>query len=410
MPLKFSIKLLLTCLSLTFFIENLYSQDSASSQDDGLWSLVMTKIANSPGLQRWNTTSHFPKDEIQKAWDEGFFVTSLDFEDNKWTLVSIKSTQLYAQNWFTRTTAKELFVDIRKYYEEGKRILSVSYGNGLWSAVMSKGSEFSGMQLAKEHLNGYPQAYITEKLNEGYFLSDIAYGSGDWITVFSKDNSTTAKMVYVDKNFPEQKIKEYWDFGYRINLIKHHSNQWILSMIKNPSYLEQVWRTRYVFPKDEIKEFWDKSYSITSISFKDNLTTTNPTTIAVPKPYTTPVNSNELIGQWYLTVDDYAGLDFSSDMYYSVFDDYNFTSIGGKNYYSVEDGLYFDFKYEFNSNVYPKYYDVVVYSGGKELARDRCIYKIESGILTTKCPSQDSMVGAKHFDQETGYDITRYER
>lgn len=410
MPLKLSIKLFLTCLSLTFLSVNLYSQDSASSQDDGLWSLVMTKMSNSPGIQRWNTTSHFPKDEIQKAWDEGFFVASLDFEDNKWTLISIKSTKLYAQNWFTRNTAKELFVDIRKYYEEGKRILSVSYGNGLWSAVMSKGSEFSGMQLAKEHLNGYPQAYITEKLNEGYYLTDIAYGSGDWITVFSKDNTTTAKMVYVDEIFPQAKIKEYWDFGYRINLIKHHNNQWILSMIKNPNYLEQVWRTRLNFPKDEIKEFWDKGHLITSISFKDNLTTTNTPINTVPKINTTPVNSNELIGDWYSIHDEYTGINFSSDLYYTTFDDYEGISLGGKDYYSIDDGVYYDVKYDFKSNIYPKSYDVIIYSSGKEILRDRCIYKIESGILTTKCPVLDSMEIAKHFEAESNYIILKYER
>lgn len=410
MPLKFLIKLFLTCLLLTFLSVNLYSQDSASSQDDGLWSLVMTKMSNSPGIQRWNRTTHFPKDEIQKAWDEGFFVTSLDFEDYKWTLISIKSAQLYAQNWFTRTTAKELFVDIRKYYEEGKRILSVSYGNGLWSAVMSKGSEFSGMQLAKEHLNGYPQAYITEKLNEGYFLSEIAYGSGDWITVFSKDNSTTAKMVYVDEIFPQAKIKEYWDYGYRINLIKHHSNKWILSMIKNPNYLEQVWRTRLNFPKDEIKEFWDKGHSITSISYKDNLTATNTSKITIPKPNTNPMNSNELIGDWYSIYDDFIGINFSSDLYYSTFDDYDGISIGGKNYYSFDDKIYYDVKYEYNTNVYPKYFEIVIYSNGKEKSRERCIYKIESGVLTTKCPAKDLMNAATHFNEEYDYIILEYEQ
>ena len=53
---------------------------------NGLWALVMSGVPTGGG-QNYSTSYSFPKDKIKEGWDKGMYITNLTYGDGKWVLV-----------------------------------------------------------------------------------------------------------------------------------------------------------------------------------------------------------------------------------------------------------------------------------------------------------------------------------
>ena len=72
--------------------------------------------------------------DIKKKSDEGFFITACAARGSSFYIIMTKGTMEYtgkAQEWFTRSTWKEIASEIDRGYKEGKRITGICYSTGL---------------------------------------------------------------------------------------------------------------------------------------------------------------------------------------------------------------------------------------------------------------------------------------
>jgi hypothetical protein len=87
-------------------------------------------------LQQWFKTPHFPRDEIEDGWNNGYQVTSLAYGEGAWTLVLSQTDNPPAQ--YTHTEAEFPDEEIAKGIANGYRPTSLVFADGLWALVMSK--------------------------------------------------------------------------------------------------------------------------------------------------------------------------------------------------------------------------------------------------------------------------------
>lgn len=317
-----------------------------------VFAAVMSKN-NGYSMQRWKTRDMFPKDEIKKDWTDGFYISDVSYDDEKWTLVSSKGTGYSQQKWFTRFEFPK--AEIKDYWNQSYRITELNYGNGVWALVMSKNSGFGKQRWATSA--DFPRDKIKEFGDEGLFITELIYGNDRWALVASKDEDIRGQRWFKKQQFPKQDIEEQLSQGYNISQLEYHNGFWILIMTKYASRQSQEWFTDSIFPKSKIREYWNQGYYLTDITY-------GPTTNPIPASTSPGTHLKELlIGKWY------GGAEGESDMGYFIFDkDLTATmitdkdTIGGRNYY--ESGVKIDLKYSLNDNSYPKQIDLSFYSGG----------------------------------------------
>lgn len=333
---------------------------------------VMTKYSGY-NLQRWKTRDTFPKEEIKSDWDDGYYVSDLSYDNDKWSLVMSKGTGYSSQTWFTRNEWPK--DDIKEKWNEGYHITELNYGNGVWAFVFSKNSGYTRQRWATT--TTFPSAKIDEFVNDDLWITEIAYGVDRWALVGSKDASIKDQKWFKKAQFPESEIKEYQASGYSVTQLSRENNWWVLILSKHTSNRPQKLITSSSFPKDQIRNYWDQGYYLTDISYGttnvQNSTTSN-------KTETTDPNSNIselLVGTWYG-----GGInDPDTEKGYMIFDLDKYTTmisegdtIGGKGW--VTDGVALDLKYEIISSTSPQGIDLVFYSAGQNFGNMKGIIRM----------------------------------
>jgi len=343
------------------------SSSSSSASDPTLLSGdnyvgVMTKY-NGYNLQRWKTRDNFPKDDIKKDWDDGFYVTDASYDNSKWSIVTSKGTGYTNQTWITR---KEWPKDeIKEKWDEGYKMTEVAYGNGVYAIVFSKGSGY-GRQRWSTRGSEFPSDKIKEYADEGLSITEAIYSDDRWVLVGSKDSGIQQQKWFKRKIFPKDEIDQNTKEGYAITQLSQENGWWMLIMSKYSGNKPTIWFNTASFPKEEIRKYWDQGYYLTDITYGTTVESTSSTTASYTLSDNTTSTTRDLktrlIGNWY-------GGDGDGDNGYLKF--YNDgiirmisggDTIGGYDY--TQDGVKIEVKYEIDSYASPNQLDIVFYSGG----------------------------------------------
>lgn len=149
--------------------------------------VVLMSKGSGQGLQSWRRTDTFPKDWITEKWNEDYQITSMMYGAGNWYLAMNKNTGYITQRWKTSyEIPRDWIID---NWNESYAITSATHGNGVWALTMTKGSKL-GAQTWKTG-STYPFKWIQERAEKGYSITTITYGDGKWLVVMSKNSTNT---------------------------------------------------------------------------------------------------------------------------------------------------------------------------------------------------------------------------
>ncbi|MCE7996696.1 MAG: hypothetical protein HEP71_32350 [Roseivirga sp.] len=332
---------------------------------------VMTKY-NGYSVQRWRTRDNFPKDEVKKEWDNGYYISDVSYDNSKWSLVMSKGTGYTNQRWITR---KEWPKDeIKEKWNEDYYITELNYGNGVWAIVFSKGSGYSRQRWSTR--SSFPSEKIKEFGDEGQYITEIVYGNDRWALVSSKDSDIRGQKWFKRNEFPESEINTYLNQGYSITQLSYEKDLWILVMTKYISNQPQQWFTSKTFPKDQIREYWDEGYYLTDITYGTTGVTSGLQRVPESQPREFSNLDQLLVGRWFGGSEG----DTEAEKGYMIFDGNHTTTmiangetIGG-NDYEVE-GTKVSLTYAVDETTSPKNFDLIFKIAGTEFGRMKGIIK-----------------------------------
>ena len=189
-----------------------------------LWAAVMDKNSSlNYSEQRIKESNSYPSDWIKNQWSEGFYITSMDFDDSKNTFV----------------------------------------------VLMSKGYGFGPQSWKKS--STFPKDWITEKWNDDYSITSMTNGGGNWYVVMNKSTGFETQRWKTSYDIPRDWIIDNWNENYAITSATYGNGLWALSMSKGSKLGAQTWKTQVEYPSDWIIERADKGYSITSMTYGDGM-------------------------------------------------------------------------------------------------------------------------------------------
>ena len=390
------------------------STNRSDSRSEGYFG-VMTKN-NGYTQQRWKTRDNFPKEEIKSDWNDGYSISDLSYDNNKWTLVMSKGTGFSTQNWITRREWNR--EDIKAKWDEGYLITEASYGNGVYAIVFSK-TDALGRQKWATKISGFPSDKIREFGKEGLKITKVFYGKDRWVLVGTKDSRIKNQKWFKRSKFPAEDIETYTVQGYSITQLSQEDGWWVLVMSQYyKGDQPNVWFRDAAFPKAEIKKYWDQGYYLTDLtySYPDNRPAPQEVTTS-NQPSKNQVKSTAADRRWekmnlqdYLIGTWYGGAPDETDKGYLIFNRYRDLTminkkdtIGGPGY--TMSGVDIELKYELNSFNTPNQLDWVFYSDGKEYARikgiirrtgpDEFKFKLAPGIGEPRPSSFTTTKGSK---------------
>lgn len=238
-----------------------YPQYLKQAQDE-----LDKKIAIEP-QQYIRSSNTFPKDEIQDAWNDDYYIDGLTYGNAGWTVLFNAKTPYTTQIW---NTNREFPTDeIGDGWDKGYDITDIVYGNGIWALVMSKGADLYG-QIWK-YTEDPPAESIKEKYNDGLMITRANFGDGLWTLIFAEDTGYENQVFKVANELPEDFINEYWDKDFFITDITYGNDQWLIVMSKKHSFGYQQWMTRQNFPKEEIENAWAENQDVTCMKFINDM-------------------------------------------------------------------------------------------------------------------------------------------
>lgn len=194
----------------------------------GKWYMLMSSIFDK-GAQNYHYGGDFPKDYIQRYWDQNYAITNLTCAVNGlWAVVMSQNSGYFNQTWMTR----ERFPveEIRQGWDENKLLTDVCYGQGVWGIVQSEVEGYYGQLYFSSQ--DFPIKDIEEKFDEGYAVTSLAFGNGVWLVVMTKDTEIERQFVEVNPDFPNATIKKYWDKGFTLSQIAHGNGRWAVILSK----------------------------------------------------------------------------------------------------------------------------------------------------------------------------------
>ena len=145
---------------------------------------------------------------------------------------------------------KALKDEIKELWDEGKYITSLNYGKGLWLLVMSKIPGYAGQRWFTDP--SFPKNKINEGWDAGKFITSLTYGNGQWAVVMTDFPLFTSQSYSATYDFPEEEIQQGWDDGKYITSLNYCNGLWALVMSGVPTGGGQNYSTSYSFPKDKI--------------------------------------------------------------------------------------------------------------------------------------------------------------
>jgi len=201
---------------------------------NSIWAAVMDKNSTlNYSEQRIKESNSYPSDWIKNQWDQGFYITAMDFDDNKNTFVVLmsKGYGLGPQSWKKSSTFPKDW--ITEKWNDNYNITSMTNGGGNWYVVMNKSTGFETQRWKTSY--DIPRDWIIDNWNENYAITSATYGNGLWALSMSKGSKLGAQTWKTQVEYPFEWIQERADKGYSITSMTYGDGMWLVVMSKNPS-------------------------------------------------------------------------------------------------------------------------------------------------------------------------------
>ncbi|WP_437396787.1 DUF7477 domain-containing protein [Flagellimonas lutimaris] len=201
---------------------------------NSIWAAVMDKNSTlNYSEQRIKESNSYPSDWIKNQWDQGFYITTMDFDDNKNTFVVLmsKGYGLGPQSWKKSSTFPKDW--ITEKWNDNYNITSMTNGGGNWYVVMNKSTGFETQRWKTSY--DIPRDWIIDNWNENYAITSATYGNGLWALSMSKGSKLGAQTWKTQVEYPFEWIQERADKGYSITSMTYGDGMWLVVMSKNPS-------------------------------------------------------------------------------------------------------------------------------------------------------------------------------
>ncbi|MDO9510636.1 MAG: AAA family ATPase [Bacteroidales bacterium] len=214
-----------------------------------------------------NWTNKFPEKEIDKAWDDGAYVSGIAFGNGLWVLLSSKRTGFTGQRWNSSGEFPEK--EIKKGWDDGYDVSCLEYCYDRWIVFLSGNTGFTD-QIWRTS-NRFPDKEIKAGLADGYVVTSLAYGYDRWAVVMSKGTSINKQDWGLYDGFPQKSIQKAWDAGHDITAVSHGNGKWGMISSANTGYITQSWLTDPNFPPAALQEKLDADMCVSSISYGDGM-------------------------------------------------------------------------------------------------------------------------------------------
>ena len=146
---------------------------------------------------------------IKKKSDEGFCITACAARGSSFHIIMTKGTKEYTgktQEWFTRSTWKEIASEIDRGYKEGKGITGICYSTGLkqYFVVMTEMAEGQRYEWFKNNGEWFADrsVWVKNKHKEGFYPTVFFNDPTDekFLIVVSQDANKTE--CFCQYNYP----------------------------------------------------------------------------------------------------------------------------------------------------------------------------------------------------------------
>jgi hypothetical protein len=206
----------------------------------------------------------FPKDDIQKSWDEGFRISNAAYGAGQWVIVLKKGNDWHGRQTYY-TPNKWPDAEIKELCKEYTLTEFVCGDSGNMLLV---GSQF--ITYGKQHIvfgQEWPPDDMKSMWHNGYAITRVLAANGfekPFVAVMSQGGPNEQKWWISDKwpgNVPDNggdsNLKQLWDEGYRITDLASVNDDYILVGSKNCGIDYQCYRFDKKFPLDAVRKLWN---------------------------------------------------------------------------------------------------------------------------------------------------------
>jgi len=222
------------------------------------WRVVMSKPSPYPD-QCHLGTGPWPKEEIDKYWNQGYRITSLAGDSNGWNVVmstGVPGGQRLLGMDFDQT-------QLAKLLSEGWRITTLGGWKNQWVFALGDQTGYGNQRYTlPTPLDDSRRDWIKKRAAEGLFITAV---SGDdtpedaedgWLFVASQNSGFTAQVMEGPGPWPGLWIAGKLTEGYRVTAVAGPPERSIVVMSKGTKLGEQVISDGTAYPGDWIKERW----------------------------------------------------------------------------------------------------------------------------------------------------------
>jgi hypothetical protein len=169
------------------------------------WVVVMPEISGS-----LVSDTLFPHDAIQERWKQ-FAITDVTYAQPWWVAAMTRGTTLHEQRYVSADTFPKDFIE--RGWEERRHITSVAFGKGRYVVVMSKGTGYRTQRWVIR--DSLPVSWIKDVWNEGYHVTGLTHVNGRWFVVASGEKFRPQQYAYAYR-WPHHTVDSLVEVGYEV--------------------------------------------------------------------------------------------------------------------------------------------------------------------------------------------------
>lgn len=238
---------------------------------DNIYSVIVEKECGiTDQIVKWS--AKFDEDDlITEMWEKDYEISNLLNDGKDWIYVFSRFEISHIQAYSTSVDFPK--DKIQKRWDDGYSISKIAYGNGLWIIIFTKGIEYNpGYSLRKK----IDTEEINKWISDEKIITDLVYGNEEWAIAYGKHKEYTYQVIEITDNFPADKIRKRWDDGYDITLCAYGQNKWIIAFSTKNKYSTIAKEEERIIKEIEeqferVKSLYsEKSYSEIITVFENN--------------------------------------------------------------------------------------------------------------------------------------------
>jgi len=220
---------------------------------------VVTSNIHTITHQIWHESVKFPKQLIEKSWDEGFSITDMVWFRGYWIVIMSKTNELtHKESWRTifNPSAKRLN---KQLYKETRLVTALAFGDGKWAFSFAYHPAVFSQKIVSG--KSFPEEEINAMWSQGYDISKAIFGKNKWYLTFIGTSQENWKKNGIQQH--KIKLERFREEKQHIALVNYFEKNMPGEEEENTTtmYLEALLETKKIDTLRKCIKFYHKKFN-----------------------------------------------------------------------------------------------------------------------------------------------------